>query len=96
MKCDILRTKTHITKPFLTFDPKKKSMLKLGIPDMIPEKKLFLVIVPLMPVYIEVKKKESLTIVYVNPWSYDFGVNISFMLGVGMFDTTTVFLFGFF
>ena len=48
MKWDILRTKTPITKPILTFDKKKnKSMLKSGIPDMIPEKNILLVIDPL-------------------------------------------------
>ena len=47
-KCDILSTKTPITKPFLTFDNRnKKSMLISGIPDMIPKKNVLLVKDPL-------------------------------------------------
>ena len=40
--------KEPITKPFLTFDHKeKKSMLKFGIQDMVPEKKVYWFIDPL-------------------------------------------------
>ena len=40
-----MHTKTPKTKPFLTFDQKKKNMLKSDILDLIPEKKRFILVI---------------------------------------------------
>ena len=47
MKCDILRTKNTYNEAIFYLWPEIKAMFQSGIPDMIPEKNIFLVIVPL-------------------------------------------------
>ena len=52
-KCNILHTKTTITKPFLTFDPPKKIYVKTGYSGYDSGKKIFLLAIdPIIYVYL--------------------------------------------
>ena len=71
-------------------------MLKLGIPDMIPEFFFFGYSPSNARLYRSQEERKSNNSLC-EPLELRFrGEYKNFMLGVGMFDTTTVFLFGFF